>query len=470
MKSQNKLSINAAALLCRAHLLLLSVLAGLCWACESFVEVSLPSSQLNAEAVFEDRASAEAAVADIYASLRESGMLVGNLSGITNTLGSYSDELTFYGSSSDVTQQFFNNNVDPANATILTWWNKAYNQVYAANAVIEGVTASTALTAAEKELFKGEALFLRALIHFYLSSAFGDIPYVVTTDYQANSTVGRIPASQVLAMAAADLSEAAALLEEPGPGVRSRANKGVAMALLARVFLYNGQLAEAADSASFIINNSSVYSLEQIEDVFLKQSSETIWHLVPRTEGNNTYEGAAFIFPSGPPSQVSLSNNLMGAFETGDLRKEHWTKAVTDGTDTWYHAFKYRERTPTGVSLEYPVVLRLVEQYLIRAEARAVQGELLAAKQDLDMVRNRAGLGNSTANTQEELLAAIEQERRVELFTEYGHRFFDLKRTSRLDAVLAPQKSGWQPTDRNLPLPDNELRLNPNLLPQNQGY
>src|SRR5690606_13189262 len=126
-------------------------------------------------------ASAEAAVADIYASLRESGMLVGNLSGISNTLGSYSDELAFYGGSSDVTQQFFNNNVDPANATILSWWNKAYNQVYAANAVIEGVTASTALTAAEKEVLKGEALFLRALIHFYLSRVFGDIPYVVTT-------------------------------------------------------------------------------------------------------------------------------------------------------------------------------------------------------------------------------------------------------------------------------------------------
>lgn len=61
-------------------------------------------------------------------------------------------------------------------------------------------------------------------------------------------------------------------------------------------------------------------------------------------------------------------------------------------------------------------------------------------------------------------------ERRVELFAEGGHRFIDLKRSGRLDQVLSGLKPAWNTEDRNLPLPENELLLNPNLLPQNPGY
>ena len=86
------------------------------------------------------------------------------------------------------------------------------------------------------------------------------------------------------------------------------------------------------------------------------------------------------------------------------------------------------------------------------------------------MIRNLAGLPNTTADTQEALVAAIVRERRVEFFTEYGHRFFDLKRNNVLDTVLTETKIGWNTTDRLLPIPDAELSLNPNLAPQNPGY
>jgi hypothetical protein len=95
-----------------------------------------------------------------------------------------------------------------------------------------------------------------------------------------------------------------------------------------------------------------------------------------------------------------------------------------------------KQNTNTGTSVEYSIVFRLAEQYLIRAEARARQGELSNAKQDLDMVRSLAGLPNTTANTEAEIIEAVQQERRYELFTEYGHRFFDLKRNGALNTVL----------------------------------
>ncbi len=70
------------------------------------------------------------------------------------------------------------------------------------------------------------------------------------------------------------------------------------------------------------------------------------------------------------------------------------------------------------------VMLRLAEQFLIRAEARAVLNDLNGALADLNFVRTRAGLPASAATTKPEILGAIQRERRVELFIESGHRYF----------------------------------------------
>jgi hypothetical protein len=156
--------------------------------------------------------------------------------------------------------------------------------------------------------------------------------------------------------------------------------------------------------------------------------------------------------------------------EDGDLRRTKWVGEVSDGTQTWYFPFKYKQQFNTGTSLEYSKVFRLAEQYLIRAEARAMTGNISGAQQDLNSVRNRAGLESTTASTSEQLRDAIISERRFELFTEFGHRWFDLRRTGTAEEVLAPIKSGWRNTDLLLPIPESELLANPNLNPQNPGY
>ena len=115
-------------------------------------------------------------------------------------------------------------------------------------------------------------------------------------------------------------------------------------------------------------------------------------------------------------------------------------------------------------------MLRLAEQYLIRAEARARQGNIPGAQQDLNSIRNRAGLPNTTTSGPTEILEAIMEERQRELFTEGGHRWLDLKRTGRTTEVLAPLKPLWDPTDVLWPIPEDEIFNNSNLLPQNPGY
>lgn len=440
--------------------------------CEDFTEVDRPAGQLTRPAVFNDPATADAALLYIYARMRDWGMLTGTNQSITTKLGAYTDEFGFYGSASSATVNFYNNTLVPTDATLATWWKEAYNQVYAANSIVEGVAASAALTQADKDRLTGEALFIRAYLHMQLAMVFGDIPYVNTTDYVVNTTIGRTPAADVLAKAIMDLQMAAQLVPEAySNSERTRPNRSAVIAMLARVCLYAGEWAMAADAASGVINNSAIYAWEDdLNDVFKKEATTTIWQYHPPLPGRNSAEGATFILVTGPPPEVALSNGLLAAFEPGDLRRQNWVGSVSADSDTWYYAFKYKERDITASSLEYSIQLRLAEQYLIRAEARAQQGELVGAKEDLDRIRSAAGLTNSTVTTQAELLDAIHNERRVELFTEGGHRFFDLKRSGRLDQTLQSVKPGWNTEDANMPLPENELLLNPNLEPQNPGY
>jgi len=240
---------------------------------------------------------------------------------------------------------------------------------------------------------------------------------------------------------------------------------------LSRFYLYNGDNDSASNAASAVINESGPYTLDSnLDTAFLKNSPSTLWQFSPQSGGRNTDEGTTYIFMSGPPPFATVSDGLVAAFETGDLRKIHWLKPVNDGTTTWYHPYKYKEQATTGTTMECSIILRLSEQYLIRAEARAKQGFLSGAKDDVNVIRNLAGLPSTTALTQQDLLTAILRERRVELFTEGGHRFFDLKRGNLLDSALGTIKPGWNSTDALLPLPESELLLNPNLLPQNPGY
>jgi hypothetical protein len=456
-------------------LLLLLVLLFFCifmTGCDNFTEVDLPSSQLTSEAVFNDKATANAAMTDIYSKIRDNGMLTGYVGGLSSQLGLYADELVFYGSAGSEPANFYTNSLQASGNEARRLWNNSYSQIYAANSVIEGVGNSTALLPEDKNQLMGEALFVRALLHFYLANVFGEVPYIRTTDYQENRIVHRMPEDEVYILIKADLEQAVSLLPEAYIGAeRVRPNKWAAIALLARVNLYMGAWDEASNAASAVINQTGLYIWPtDIEGVFGKDSMAAIWQLMPANGGDNTHEAETFVFAAGPPPASAISSDLFDAFADTDLRKTHWIGSVTDGTDVWYFPNKYKESGNTGSSLEYSIVLRLAEQYLIRAEARAHQGDLIGAKEDLNVVRNLAGLPDTVANTSTEIIDAVLQERRLELFTEFGHRFFDLKRTGHLDAALTTVKPQWDTTDRLLPIPESELLLNPNLAPQNAGY
>lgn len=438
--------------------------------CSDFVEVGPPKNTLVSKTVFQDPATVESALANLYLAMREEGLVSGNF-GLTTRMGIYADELDYFGFDPELLE-FHQNRILPHNADILTWWSQAYQVIYGANAIIEGLVDSTSLVDRDSDRYMGQALFVRAYMHSILVSLFGDVPYIATTDYSRNNKVSRLPEEEVYGAIIADLLEAIDLLETTVVENEERVvpDHYVAQALLARMYLYTGQW-EQAESVSTVLINA--FELENdLNRVFLKESTETIWQLKPGSSPVNTHEAGQMIIIAVPGQTYALSEGLMAAFEDGDVRKTAWIDSISnaENTVTLSFAHKYKAGLTETQSLEYSIRFRLAEQYLIRAEARARSGDGIGAQQDLNVVRNRAGLPNIMAVGANAILEAIVRERRVELFTEQGHRWFDLKRLGLANDVLGDLKPSWDQTDVLLPIPEAELESNPNLLPQNEGY
>jgi starch-binding outer membrane protein, SusD/RagB family len=436
--------------------------------CKKFIETDTPRTALVSSVVFANDESAIAAMVGIYSSIMQNPSSFINTQ-ITLVAGLSADEFNNFSTSPDQ-RQFFENSLTPNNSNVLILWREAYKYIYEVNAVLNGVTNSKSLSATTKNQIEGEAKFVRALCFFYLTNLFGDIPLTLTTDYRVNNTATRSSQSHVYDQIVSDLKDAQKLLSENYVSdERVRPNKWAATAVLARVYLYIKDWTNAVNTATEVINQSSLYFLNNdLASVFSINSPEIIWQLMPVVPGYNTWEGNALIL-SAVPTSVSLSNDLIHAFEVDDMRKSDWISEITIGSQTYHFAYKYKIKAGAPLS-EYYVVLRLGEQYLIRAEAKAQLNDLANSLTDLNLIRARAGISNFQTEDKSLLLTAVENERRIELFAEMGHRWLDIKRNNTAGKILSIEKnSNWQATDVLYPIPQAELSIDYNL-EQNPGY
>lgn len=434
--------------------------------CKKFVELGAPPTQILFEDAFKTDASAQSTVLGLYSN-NVTTSSIGNFSFFS---GISADELQYNGVDA-ILQEFANNAITTTNSSINNIWANTYGLIKNTNNAISGIGASSTLTPSVKNQLLGEAKFMRAFAYFHLVNLYGDVPLPLKDDYSAfeNATLPRVPVSQVYAQIIKDLTEAQSILptEYVGNNSRIRVNKYAATALLARVYLYQKDYANAESQASQVIS-ASIYGLPNPSASFLNNSSEVIWQLATLT-GFSTF-GANYVTTTAASIPVfSLADASYQSFEsTADLRRSNWVTPKIVSGKTYYGISKYK--LASGNGSEYNIVLRLAEQYLIRAEARAQQNNLSGAKTDIDMVRTRAGLGGvGAALDQAQMLTAIEQERKVEFFGEWGHRWLDLKRTSRANAVIGALKPTWKSTSVLFPIPQAQILANPSLT-QNPGY
>lgn len=472
-------------------------------ACKKLVETTPPPTSILGSAAYSSDATAIQVLNGLYSQVASGGTSGrGSLSSLSFFGGLSADEFSLISSVTDVGQlAYYQNNLSSSGSAEVgsEYWIQFYPNIYTCNAAIEGLNASTTLTPAVKQQLLGEAQFMRAFFYFYLVNLYGGVPLALSTDYAINGTLARSTTAQVWAQIKSDLVSAEGLLVDgyvQSNGVqlypaasaeRVRPNKYAAAALLARAYLYTNDPVNAEKQASIVINKTTYYNLTPLNSAFLKNSQEAIWQLQPVNSNFNTPDGQFFNYPTAggptPGNPVYLSSALLSSFEVGDQRmvSGNWVKSITVGTTIFYYPYKYKvylaNAAVTGspsTLTEYEMVLRLGEQYLIRAESRAQQQNTSGALSDLNAIRARAGLPNSIAN-QSTLLTAIQHEREVELFSELGQRWLDLKRTGNVDAVMGAggacvAKGGiWNTYQQLYPLHYSDIIKDVNLR-QNPGY
>jgi hypothetical protein len=340
--------------------------------------------------------------------------------------------------------------------------------------MIEGVMQSKGMTLAGKDEVLGPAKFMRALNYYFLVNLYGDVPLVLTSNYQEERLKPRVAVSTVYTQIIQDLEEASKLLADNYPNQRVRANKWAALALLSRVYLFTKDWAKAEQAASQVIGQTQLFQLGQLDnptgtkpmDIFVKNNPEQIlqlWNSLGASIGGismGEYAGFAV---------TDDETGLLPAFEANDKRQENYVKF--DETTASYQINKYRSTgEETMPNNEYTSVLRLSEQYLNRAEARLELG-LPTALDDINILRKRAGLADLPSGLPKtQALQAIVQERRVELSFEWADRWFTLKRLGLADAVMSKAKpSTWKSFAQLYPVPTTEIQNNRQLT-QNPGY
>ncbi|MBL7743125.1 MAG: RagB/SusD family nutrient uptake outer membrane protein [Chitinophagaceae bacterium] len=445
-------------------ILLIQSLAG----CRKLVATDTAPGLIESVTVFANESTALSAISGVYVHMRGSNLLISN-GGLSLYTGLAADEI--YNTASNSTADPFFKNTIPANSSTVAsnFWSTAYANIYKINAILEGISKSSGISEPFKKQVRGEMKAVRALYYFYLVNLFGDVPLVLNTDYRLNSTLARTPQQQVYAQIISDLGEAEELLPVTYVSAnKARPNHWTAIALLSRVYLYLEQWEKAEEAATAIIN-SGMYSLvTNLNNVFTGNSSETIWQVT--SDIGNTAEGANYIPSSSTVRPTyAISPYLLNDAELTDLRRTSWMKSNTVSGVPYHYPYKYKVRSGTPIT-EYNIVLRLSEQYLIRAEAKAMQNKVAEGCTDLNVTRSRAQLGAIYFTSRDSLRTAIQQERRIELFSEWGHRWLDLKRTQTIDAILATRKApGWESTDALFPIPLAQLQINV-FLQQNPGY
>jgi hypothetical protein len=356
------------------------------------------------------------------------------------------------------------------NSNVGAAWSAIYKAISSANYIIANVPGvndplfSTAL----RNQYIGEAYFIRALAYFDLARGWGGVQLVLTPTLTKadNKNIPRSSQADTYAQVLKDLNAAESLV--PTAVNRNRVSQKTVWALKARLYLYLQQWALAEQFATQVISSPDYTLLKPYSSFFANSAAgtaESVFELAYTVSNTNNHSNWWLPPALGGRREWAPSDALVGLLNNpavGGSRSSLIAQTAPPG-NLWYGRLYYR--TPLGTDPAY--IIRIAELYFIRAEARARQGNLTTALTDLNIVRDRAGIAPTAAATLNDLLLALENERRVE-FSFESDRWFNLVRTDRAQSVLSlPDKHLYL-----YPIPYSETVVDPNLAGgnANPGY
>ena len=439
------------------------VLSIICFACGDLLNPK-PVDLITDDQVLTDANSARVVLTSAYrgfANLGAPRIIAGDLT---------ADNLIHNGTFTQY-REISSKDMSASNGSASALWGVIYSISYIANFLYEGLPAIE-ISQSDYDEITATASFLRAYAYFVGVYTFGGLPIVTSTNVDQNRVVPRASFQETLNFIESELLYA--LDKLPAQSFNSgEATNGAVKALLAKFYLYTENWAQAEKYATEVIEGTGTkqYIIEpEFENAISDFSAESILEIVysandnPGTSTNfsinNLFVGRREIIPS---SEMVLALQNDG----GDRRVMiEFNGANARGADNGWTIVRYGP-------FDNVQVFRLAEIYLIRAEARAQQDKITGdqgALPDINTIRQRAGVPLIQGTSKNQMLLAIENERRMELCFE-GHRWYDLIRTGRAETVMDEFTNNWTEKDELWPIPLSEITNNPSLKDaQNPGY
>lgn len=367
------------------------------------------------------------------------------------------DDLKFSGTTISYAE-INNNSILADNGIVEGIWASIYNVLNRVNNVIARIPGVSDMNEAQKNAALAELQFLRALAHYDLMRLFGGIPIrtMPASGSDASLNIPRNSVDAVLAQITTDLDFA---IQHMGTTiVRGRASKAAAQALKARVALHQyyitsqaSYLETAKTQAGNVIANYNLSLLLSYSNLFSGlPNNESIFEVEFNEQDGNRLAQYFFHTNLSGRYEFSPTEDFLNSFAPEDARKN----ALVKMSGAFPYVFKYNDIL-TGTDNVY--IFRLAEMYLIRAEAEIkLLGNLDLIRNDINAIRNRAGLTSITLSDYNALLMEVETQRRKEFAFE-GHRWFDLVRTGRAVAVIPTVTEACRTL---FPIPLSEIQAN----------
>jgi len=461
--------------------------------CSDFLDLK-PISNSSIAGFYNSQNDFENAIIGAYSSLRAGGtfnddvQLVGDLRSDNTEMGTTASDRFNY---NDMAR--FQMNVD--NKISPSIWDGNYKGITRVNEILERIDGLKEAPESFRDLIEGEARFLRAVFYFNLVRVFGDVPLVsqVLKTIEEGYEIGRTDRKEVYDLIVDDLEIASAKLPLK-PVQTGRATSGAAKSLLGKVYLTIHENEKAASVLREVIQSNEYSLLSDYEDLWKvdnKNNNEIIFAVqFERASSNGT--GSRFLERYSPYLYPHLgyystaggynipTENLIEAFEPDDLRKDasiNESYIDPDGNEVTGLQGRFQNKFTDvpiqgqGSNDNFPVI-RYADVLLSYAEALNEIGFESGGEafDYLNLIRSRAGLPDLSVNSKEEFREAVLHERRVEFAFE-GHRWFDLIRMGKAIEIIKENK-GIDINENKfvLPIPQEQIDINPEKIKQNPGY
>ncbi len=436
--------------------------------CEKFLDKD-PLGQIAQDEFFNSETNANAAVIGVYRTMMNSYSFGQSLVIVPEFSAMHVRHSAVY----PEYENFTEHKIQAVNPWISNMWQAVYTTINAANQVIEEVPQMDELLIPEekKNIFVGEAKFIRALNYFFLVRAFNKVP--LKLEYTKEGDNIDIPESskeELYTQIVKDLTEAIEALPQENPNTgdaaRGRASHWSAKALLAKVYLYQAEMTndykKAAELANEVITSGGYNLVADYSTIWTTQNTnEAIFEIQFDDQATNPLAGVA-----NDNSSVlffAKDSTILDLYQDQDKRKDF---TIAKGSNGNYFMGKFPNFSPASQNL---TVIRLAEIYLIHAEAQARvdKGVSQTAYASLKAVQDRAENTEplEVYSNLEAFITAVQEEKERELMFE-GETWFDFKRTG-----LALKKYD-NLTDENFllyPIPSGQIDLGTGLT-QNPGY